>query len=70
LGVGLSNYTISYVDGTLTVTGGPRPWVPQPVLGDVWLPFDEGESLFCTVEDETARLAANYGNKEMQACGP
>ena len=35
LGTGLGNYAISYVDGVLTVTGLPRPWVPQPA-NDGW----------------------------------
>ncbi len=43
VGLGLSNYTIAYIDGTLTVTGGPRPWVPQPVGGtEIWPSGDVG----------------------------
>jgi hypothetical protein len=57
VGLGLSNYTIAYIEGTLTVTGGPRPWVPQPVGGDMVWSFDEAESLFCSADGFGALIA-------------
>ncbi len=67
VGLGLSNYTIAYIDGTLTVTGGPSPWVPQPVGGEtVSLPDDDDDSLACSAD--SMPLPANDNAGTMQAC--
>lgn len=63
VGSGLGNYAISYVDGLLTVTGLPRPWVPQPANDDgFWVSgfFDaqNEEVLFCSAEASTVALVA------------
>jgi filamentous hemagglutinin family protein len=75
VGLGLGNYTIAYIDGTLTVTGGPRPWVPQPVGGDMVWPFDDADSLFCSadgfgalIEGGLLLVAANDDAGPMVAC--
>ena len=68
VGLGLSNYTIAYIDGTLTVTGGRRPWVPQPASGGtVSLPVDEEDNLFCSA-GRTSSLPANDNAVSMPAC--
>ena len=77
IGLGLSNYMISYVDGTLTVTGGPRPWVPQPAGVDMIWPFEVEERLFCGKNGFGSLLsaggflpvAANDHAGSMSACG-
>ena len=77
IGLGLSNYMISDVDGTLTVTGGPRPWVPQPAGVDMIWPFEVEERLFCGKNGFGSLLsaggflpvAANDHAGSMSACG-
>jgi hypothetical protein len=67
VGLGLSNYTIAYIDGTLTVTGGPRPWVPQPVGGETAsLPGENEDGLFCRAD--SMLLPANDNAVSMPAC--
>ena len=66
-GLGLSNYTIAYIDGTLTVTGGPRPWVPQPAGGETAsLPGENEDGLFCRADSPS--LPANDNAVSMPAC--